>query len=207
MQHRNPEAMLRNVMAAIPQWYFLTANRIYRRQQKPRLPRQEVEDLCEALSLRGVVEFHQFRGLRYYRKRKNLLAPKADRDYNETTQEVRVEHPRPRHQVSKHVDWFSGTLAPLRNDKPVRLWMHVPKAKVGKKSERGEQLRLVRRFVAVIPGTQLGLPRGTFLISIIGAGSCIIEPGAHKVANLVLAGMPAKLAQELVQRINKVMKE
>ena len=64
------------------------------------------------------------------------------------------------------------------------------------------------KLVMLAPGALVGISDVYVLVAIIGGGACLVkhrEP--QNVANLVLAGMPAKLAKELMNQIHQVMKD
>jgi hypothetical protein len=95
-------------------------------------------------------------------------------------------------------------LLPLKFGKSVVMvmddpsWVANPKYK-GKKRHK---------LVVIAPGPMHGFSETCFLVSVVGGGACIVHlNGPHSVANLVLAGMPAALAKELMNQIHQVMKE
>lgn len=69
MKHRDEEAMVFNACEAIPvsPRPSLSANQIYKTQNKPRLPMREIEDLCEAMVNTGDMEVEQYGHMRCYR--------------------------------------------------------------------------------------------------------------------------------------------
>ena len=65
-----------------------------------------------------------------------------------------------------------------------------------------------RRLVVLTPGILLGVNPKSVLVSVVGSGSCVIKAdGPAKVANLVLAGVPATLANLLMNTVHHVLKE
>lgn len=98
---------------------------------------------------------------------------------------------------------FHTALMPLLSGKPVVLTMDDPRF-ARKKNYLGSK---DKRLVILTPGQMLGFGRHHLLVSIVGSGSCIVRLGHPKSADLVLAGMPAKLANVLMDKIHQVFKE
>lgn len=185
MKHRDPAAMIRNARAAIPKAGEepLSANQIFKRQDKPRLPMREVEALCEALASERVVEVIQRGYMRYYRIAERL---------------------RPAYNALATIDPFAQALRPLAKNQAVRLWMDIPQHPARKATRRDTG----RRLVIIAPGALLGLSPQSLMVSVVGSGSCIVWATRSRrstdIANLTLAGMPAKLARELMNQIHHV---
>lgn len=95
-------------------------------------------------------------------------------------------------------DPLLACLRPLRRGVPVKLvvevrtaYMNVPKLK---------QIGLL-----IAPGTTYGLSKRAVVVSLLGSGSCVVFPTARKSkGELVKAGLPAKLAQALLDRLNSL---
>jgi len=95
-------------------------------------------------------------------------------------------------------------LSPLKYGKSVVMvmddpsWTRNPKYRGKKKN----------KLVVIAPGPMHGLVETSFLVSVVGGGACLVRlDSPHNVADLVLAGMPVQLAQELMNQIHQVMKE
>jgi len=173
----------------------LSANQIFNRQARMRLPRREVYARLEALVYEGKVQrvvggfMHYFRHATANKK----LALFKGFAYNGAQ---RKELP-----LDANVDLLLQTLAPLTHEKIVKLWMEPPPKVAPKKSRRTSE----RRLIVLTPGTHLGLPRKTVMVSVIGKGSCLVRlDEAVRTADLVLAGMSARLAKELMNRIHQL---
>ena len=101
---------------------------------------------------------------------------------------------------------FLTALFPLREGKSVVLTMENPKL-AARKNYRGSKGRII---VVLTPGSALGAKYGLsnreILVSILGSGSCMVRVG-QKSANLILAGMPAKLANGLMDALHQIFQE
>lgn len=106
--------------------------------------------------------------------------------------------------LSADGDPFLAQLLPLRVGKPAILLMDVPVPAVRKMLKPPQAKR-----VAIHPFSTHGAPRHTLLVSIIGSGCCLVNPCDIRtsVANLVLAKMPAKLANTLMEKLHRVLQE
>lgn len=101
-------------------------------------------------------------------------------------------------------DNFLAALAPLRHGKPVHLVMDDPKFAAMKKYVGTK----AKKLVFLVPGSMIGIDPSGVLVSILESGSCVVWPKRPpKVANLVLAGMPAKLANVLMQKLHRIFQE
>lgn len=173
----------------------LSANQIFNRQEKMRLPRRYVYEMLDAMANEGRIERVHAGFMEYYRKRitsRGLVIP--------TSFAYNAEQ-RNQFSLDKDIDPFLQALAPLRAGKTVLLWMESPQAKTEKKVRKA----VLKTLVVISSGPSIGLPEGTVLISMVDKGSCVLRLGEpKKVAKLILAGMPIKLAQELTKRINHV---
>lgn len=170
---------------------------IHRSQSKPRLGYEHLKSLLEFLEATGEVERIEAGNHCYYRYRERVrsLAPRVETDYNGPA--------RSKSSLSADVDWFLQALYPLRLKKPVLLWMDDPRLKRLKNRSTA-----TKRLVILTPGEASGLPERSVLVSVVGSGSCIVDVDARPlVANLVLAGMPAKLAEVLMNQLRHVFKE
>lgn len=194
--------MLRNARAAIPDTQPLSANQIFRRQDKPRLPLGEVRELCEQLAYEGSVERVHIGYMVYYRHRARSLALVTWTPYNDTGRNKFFP-------PSTKVDWFASALYPLRQGKTVRLLMDDPRTVALKKSKKGKQ----ERVIVLVPGQLIGTDSSIVLVSVLGKGSTAVHPRLYgrekgkQVADLVLAGMPAKLATTLMNELHTIYQE
>ena len=183
---------------AIPDYHedFLPFTRIYARQEKPRLASWRVRWCLDELVDEGKLECTTIGTRRYYRKRKQVrsVALIPDRPYNGTQ--------RNQFSLDANVDPLVQSLAPLRQGDSVKLWMERPqKAEPKKGAERSPKI-----LVILTPGQALGFPRKSLLVSVIGKGSAVVDLSNPKnVANLVLAGVPARLAHELLKRVSRLL--
>lgn len=189
---------LANALAAIPEHDqpFLSGNQIHNRQSCPRLHRRNLYPILHSLAESGRIErdIHGF--MHYYRlKAGETLADKPDTHYN--------DQQRNKFSLDANVDHLLRAVRPLRFGKVVQLWLILPPV-AGRKTTKVQQDKLV----IISPGQTIGFPKGVILVSIIGQGSSLIRPLLGEgVANLVLAGMPAKLAKFLMDAIHRVLKE
>ena len=187
MNHRDPGSMLRNALDAIPRpdEAPLSAHQIFKRQGKPRLPHRQLEAFCEYLASEGYVEVIQSGYMRLYRV---SIAYGNVRQYNRVAT----------------IDPFAQALRPLTKNQAVRLWMFIPQHPARKKTRRDTG----RRLVGSAPGALLGMSTQLLMVSILGSGSCIVWVigfrRSRDIANLILAGMPARLARELMNQIHRV---
>lgn len=171
----------------------LSANQIFNRQQKMRLPRSQVYEYLEKYTKCGEIESSSVGYMRYYRKRSSGIAAHARDPYNG---EARSE------SSPEKADNFLRVLTPLSAGKSVALWMDDSRKKGNRINAESK-----RKLVVLIPGPVAGLPKGTVIVCIIGSGSCIVRVDQPtKVADLVLAGIPAKLATSLMDNVHRVMK-
>ncbi len=173
-----------------PGKHVLSANQIYMRQERPRLSRRLVYEALEQMAARGEIEAIEDGRMTYYRKKTVVtnLALRREPSYNGST--------RNKFSLVADPDRFIQALAPLRSGKSVLLWLEPPKSKT--KNFRGRD----KFLVALTPGQGIGFPSSAILVSVVGKGSAIVrldEP--KKVADLVLAGVPAKLANVLVDKL------
>lgn len=91
-------------------------------------------------------------------------------------------------------------LEPLRHDKPVILEMSKPKVE----SKRIAANRAIP--IVLVPGKVIGAPRGKLLVSVIGHGAAIIDSvSPEALGQLVLAGIPVKLAKVLIDGIRHTL--
>lgn len=97
-------------------------------------------------------------------------------------------------------------LDPLLENRIVLLEMEQPKRRFHVKQVNESTTE--KRAVIVTPGSLIGLPRGTVLVSVVGKGCVAVDPKREtSVAKLVLAGIPASLAKALVVEINHAFSE
>lgn len=101
-------------------------------------------------------------------------------------------------------DDFLAALAPLYAGKSVALEMEKPRIQGAKKTVADR----TKKLVLLVPGTAAGIDPQAVLVSVVGSGSCIVWPKRNpQVANLVLAGMPAKLAVSLMDKLHRIFQE
>lgn len=101
-----------------------------------------------------------------------------------------------------NVDWLVNSLKPLLEGKPKVLVMDTP-APPRKGSPRNAWRQ---QLVALAPGTLYGFAADTVLVSIIGAGSCVVHPLRRpaRTTDLILAGMRAPLARTLLDGLYRL---
>lgn len=105
---------------------------------------------------------------------------------------------------STEVDWLLNKIEPLKRGYAVTLSM-----------DDGKYSRLAKyrgtkknQLVALAPGELYGFASRSVLVSIVGNGCCVVHPTRErKVADLVLAGMPAKLANLLMEKLHRLYQE
>lgn len=104
--------------------------------------------------------------------------------------------------LDPNVDLFVQALAPLRSGRTVSMWMDVPQKASTLKRRNAPK----RTLVVLTPGQSFGLPREALLVSLVGKGSALLDLTRQRsVADLVLAGMSAKLAKELFSRVARLI--
>lgn len=205
MKHRNPEAMRRNAKAVIPDRFPLSATQIFKRQAFPRLPLAEVRKLCEELAAVGEVERIEIGFRTYYRRtvpRTKGLVLRRLPAYTPTRENEFFP-------LSTDVNWFLAALYPLKSGQAVFLHMDDPRPGRAKNYRGGKG----KKLVVLVPGQAMGARADVVLVSVVGSGSCVIRPefaqsetGRQK-ADLVLAGMPVKLATILMNELHQLYKE
>lgn len=131
-----------------------------------------------------------------YRKGGAPLVPPLPEVYNQPL--------RSSSSLSTESDPFLGVLLPLRSQMPVILTMSEPAPPRRKQTREPKP-----KVIAIHPMQAFGASEQTFLVSIIGGGSCLVNPRELRlsVANLVLAKMPAKLANTLMEKLHRVLQE
>lgn len=100
-------------------------------------------------------------------------------------------------RISTDVDWIGGKLSPLWDGKTVAFSMLLAKG-TGKRKNP---------LIVITPGPSIGLPRRTVIVSVINNGSCIVEIDCNSTLQLVLAGIPAKLAKLLLEKLRSTYRE
>lgn len=100
------------------------------------------------------------------------------------------------------VDWLVNALEPLSKGKTKVLVMDTPAIpRKGRKDDSTTRHQLV----ALAPGTLYGFKQGSVLVSIIGAGSCVVVPSEPKqLTPLLRAGIPPKLAKALIDGLARL---
>jgi hypothetical protein len=106
-------------------------------------------------------------------------------------------------ELSTEVDWLGSRLLPLREGKVVILSLILAK----KESRIRRVVEQRDKIVTIMPGQLVGLPRRTVIVSIIDNGSCIVEIDCNAIIGLVRAGVPAKLARALLEKLQYILKE
>jgi len=87
--------------------------------------------------------------------------------------------------------------------------MDDPRTVALKKSKKGKQ----ERVIVLVPGQLIGTDSSIVLVSVLGKGSTAVHPRLYgrekgkQVADLVLAGMPAKLATTLMNELHTIYQE
>lgn len=107
----------------------------------------------------------------------------------------------------KVADELGSPLAPLLIGKTVILQMEQIAPTQGRKFSATP--KVVTRTVLLVPGVSMGIDRNLFLVALIGKGSQMIAPRMRDrksdLANLVLAGFPAKLANVLMDEFHRIL--
>lgn len=184
-----------NALDAVPLDSLSTAYQVFLAQKQPRLRLDSLKEMLDYWTSLGWVEKLQIGKKFYYRKLRERLARPSVAEY---TRRQRVED-----SLTADVDWFYQALAPLRSGLPVFLLMDGVRMVKRKGTNAG-----ARRLVVLTPGALLGVNPKSVLVSVVGSGSCVIRADAPaKVANLVLAGVPAMLANLLMNTVHHVLKE
>lgn len=97
-----------------------------------------------------------------------------------------------------------SVLDPLLSGKSVTLNMQLhPPVRAGKKRlSDGKPIAVV-----IVPGPVFGTTQDRYLVAVVGRGSAVITPRKNSgVANLVLAGIPQRLAHALMDEFRRVLK-
>lgn len=193
--HTLSHEAIQSALDAIPATEPSTAYAIFLAQKKPRLSLPDLKGMLDYWSTIGRVEKLQIGRKTYYRRAAIGVARKPVEGY--------TTHQRVEYSLTADVDWFYQALAPLRNGLPVFLVMDGVRMVKRKGPDAG-----ARRLVVLTPGILLGVNPKSVLVSVVGSGSCVIKAdGPAKVANLVLAGVPATLANLLMNTVHHVLKE
>lgn len=104
-------------------------------------------------------------------------------------------------EISVDADYFAAKLAPLKQGRTVTLQMLNPRG-IGKRKNP---------YILIAPGTLFDLPMDTVVVSVINNGSCIVQINPRekkpRISDLVRAGIPAKLANALVAKLQHIFKE
>lgn len=176
---------------------------------RPRMSPTSLRGVLDALVLCGLVEAISAGRYTYYRKGKKALGRPPVLGIATPTRTAYNDHARSESSLEK-ADSFLGVLTPLNKGKSVALWMDDPRRgdvkNTHKNAHKNAEPR--RRLVVLIPGPAAGLPKGAVIVCVIGSGSCIVRVDQPtKVADLVLAGIPARLATILMDTVHRVLKE
>ena len=99
------------------------------------------------------------------------------------------------------VDWLVNALEPLINGDTKVLVMDTPTPpRKGMPSGSTRQ-----QLVALAPGTLYGFAANSVMISVIGAGSCVIHPlEQRQLSRMILAGIPPFLANVLFNGLTRL---
>ncbi len=100
-------------------------------------------------------------------------------------------------QIDTEVDWLGIKLQPLLEGKPVSLILLNEKA-FGKRKNP---------LIVITPGSLLGFRKKAVVVSVIDNGSCIVEIDCNSTGKLVLAGIPAKYAKILLEKLQSTYRE
>lgn len=201
-----------NALDAIPthDQPFLSANQIFSRQEKPRLPRALLYPMLETMAGDRDIDEMKAGRMHYYRRRSetNRITRQVTIEEGDGTQYN--EQRRNKFSLDPDIDWLYQAVHPISRGKTVKLWMELPalrQASASVKKPRSSNL-VNKKLVVLVPGYATGLPRDTLLVSVIGSGSTLLSPSRKDgIANLVLAGMPARLAKELMNVVRRILKE
>lgn len=193
----NPE-QYRRFLDAIPRPGEdpLPSSRIYTRQEKPRMAHWKVRMALHELARQGKLEVFRAGTIRYYRQhlQPQPVAPSPAPTYNVGG--------RNEFSLDPNVDPFVQVLAPLLVGRTVKLWMDIPQKPSNLKRAKSSK----RTLVVLTPGQSFGLPREALLVSLVGKGCALLDLSRQRsVADLVLAGMSAKLAKELFNRVARLI--
>lgn len=101
------------------------------------------------------------------------------------------------YEISDEIDWMAQRLAPLLQGYCVTLLLEQPKVRGTKKNQ----------LITIVPGIQFGFRDSFVVVSIIGSGSAIIDCKLKKISSLCLAGLPAKLASVLADKLFTIYKD
>lgn len=117
----------------------------------------------------------------------------------------------PSTEVDHEIDYLSGRLQPLfTHNQPVALQLYTARG-IGKRKDP---------IITLTPGSSFGWPREWIVVSVINNGSCILKlntkqeaakirrqggEASPRIADLVLAGIPAKLAYALVTHLQTLV--
>jgi hypothetical protein len=100
------------------------------------------------------------------------------------------------------VDWLVNALEPLSKGMAKVLVMDTPA--VGRKGQKRDSTTR-HQLVALAPGSLYGFKAGSYLVSVIGAGSCVVDPQApRQVTRLILSGIPANLSNALISGLARI---
>ncbi len=100
-------------------------------------------------------------------------------------------------RIDTEVDWLGIRLKPLLEGKPVSLVMLNEQARGKRKNP----------LIVITPGSQLGFVKKAVVVSVIDNGSCIVEIDCNSTSRLVLAGIPARLAKVLLEKLQSTYRE
>lgn len=170
------------------------ASYLHQAMLSPRMPLRRIRAILREWEQRGRAEIIQAGRTRYYRRKaaNTGIALTLRGGYNGGQ--------RSESSLTADVDWFQQKLYRLKAGEPVSLMMETPSSKFSKRAAGP-----VQNLVILTPGSLLGFPQAV-LVSVLGKGSCVIHPST-KLADLVLAGIPAVLGGALMNAIRQTMKE
>lgn len=106
-------------------------------------------------------------------------------------------------RLSTDVDWLGGKLRPLREGKGVAISLIL--------AEKPSKVKRVvppqPKVVTIVPGSVFDLPATIVQVSVINNGCCFVEIDRNAVHQLILAGIPARLAKVLLAALRSTLYE
>ena len=95
------------------------------------------------------------------------------------------------------------TLEPLLKNQSVTLLIDAPRATRPGKIRRAPDRPIP---VVIVPGLLFGASPGKFLVAVVGRGSTVVSLTCRReVANLVLSGIPSRLAHALIDEFRRTL--
>jgi hypothetical protein len=100
-------------------------------------------------------------------------------------------------RISTEVDWLGAKLRPLCDGQAV-IFSLISARGTGKRKNP---------IITIMPGQNVGLPATSVVVSVIDNGSCIVEIDCNSKTRMVMAGIPAKLAEVLLNKLRSTLRE